>query len=118
MAGVLVTPTLPSSTGRTIKRRPAVASFTMSTVLADCDVLDMSQLAGAAIKLPASVTGYTAYGCDTASGTFTAIHGTAVALTSLTALDWYDLNAACFAFSYVKLQSVAAIGTGKMVAKT
>lgn len=110
-----------NSTGRDIKRRPAVASFAMDRVLANCDVLDLSQLAGAAIKLPASVTGYTCYGSDTASGTFTAIHGsdgTAAALTGLTALDWYELPAACFAFSYVKVQSVAADGTGKIVSKT
>lgn len=122
MAGTLKTPTFASSTGRQIKRRPAIIdSFAVNTVLADCDPIDISQLAGAAIKIPASVTGITCHGCDTSDGTFTAIHGsdgTAAALTGMTALDWYDLFAACFAFSYLKIQSVGASGNAKLVSKT
>lgn len=116
----LVTPTIPNSIGRSIKRRPSTFTIAINRTLASCDILDLSQLAGAAIKIPTGVTAIACYGNDVPSGTFAAINdstGTAASIT-VTAGQWYDLPAACFAFPYLKIVSTTADGDAAGVGKT
>ncbi len=113
-------PTFDARSAEAIKRRSGTGTATIHRTLASAQEIDTREIAAMAIKPPASVTAVAFWGCDTSGGTFTAIHdsdGTATSIT-VTALDWYDCPAACFAFPYIKIVSTGADGTATFVFKT
>jgi hypothetical protein len=104
-----------------LKRRSYSDSLDIHQTVGSADVLDIRNVSAVAIKIPAAVTAINVFGCHTDDGTFTQIHdweGTAAAITSVTAGDWYDLPACIFAFPYIRIKSTTANGTATVVAKS
>jgi len=104
-----------------IQRMSASTSLAIHTDLASCDALDNRNLAACRIKIPASVTAIAFYECDTADGTYTASRasdGTAAAIATTVAGDWYDFPASTFGAAYIKVVSTGSTGTAIIVVKT
>ncbi len=86
------------------------------------EVIDVRNVAGAAIQIPTSVTSVTFQGSITESGTFGAIYdsdGNAATIdTTGGAGRWYDFPAACFAHGFIRIISAGANANANVVGKS
>lgn len=119
MATVKLNPPARSDGANATKRRSGVATLAVHTSLESCDVLDYQEFALGAVKVPASVTSLTAYGAETADGSFVLIDDVGTNGTfTVVASKWVALPAGLAAYPFLKFVSAGATGNAVVVGKT